>query len=457
MRRILDNLKIFNALKSYNFLRLHMPGHKGKEEIFPDAIKNIFPSFDVTETFCTDNLLDPKGYIKEFLEGINEFFGSNYCFLSLQGSTHLLQASIAAFSNPYDGILINKDAHKSIYNIAKILKLDIEYIYPQYDDSLGILTYIDEKHFESVLQTSKSQIVVITSPSYYGIEQNVKALSDIAKKYQKKLIVDQAHGGYYKFVGKKTALDSGADICILSLHKTLPCPNQSALLLSNLADNDNKKLSATLGYLHTTSPSYVLLAWSEYGIEFSKMFGRQLFEELERKLEKLCKPVLEYTNYVYRDVDVLKLLLNFGKAGKNQSFVKSLLERYSIVPELFDQNRILFYFSLVDALSNFEILESFFYDIIKEKGKEVLKKKFLSPPRPKKVLKIYEVDSMKKRRVKICEAEGFVCAQAIIPYPPGFPVVVEGEVIEKDTIEYLQELLGIEFIKKNEVDVVEEG
>jgi len=457
MRKILDNLKIFSALKSYNFLRFHMPGHKGKEEIFPDAIKNIFPSFDVTETFCTDNLLDPKGYIKEFLDGINEFFGSNYSFLSLQGSTHLLQASIAAFSNPYDGILINRDAHKSIYNIAKILKLDIEYIYPQYDDSLGIFTYIDEKHFESVLQTSKSQIVVITSPSYYGIEQNVKALSDIAKKYQKKLIVDQAHGGYYKFAGKKTALDLGADICILSLHKTLPCPNQSALLLSNLSNNDNKKLSAYLGYLHTTSPSYVLLAWSEYGIEFSKMFGRQLFKELEGKLEKLCKSVLEYTNYVYRDVDVLKLLLNFGKAGKNQSFVKNLLERYSIVPELFDQNRILFYFSLVDALFNFEILESFFYDIIKEKGKRKLEKKFLSPPRPKKVLKIYQVDNAKKRKIKIYEAEGFVCAQAIIPYPPGFPVVVEGEVIDKDTIEYLQELFGKEFIKENEVDVIEEG
>ncbi len=457
MRRILDNLKIFNALKSYNFLRLHMPGHKGKDEIFPDAIKNIFPNFDVTETLYTDNLLDPKGYIKEFLDGIDEFFGSNYSFLSLQGSTHLLQASIATFSNPYDSILINRDAHKSIYNVAKILKLDIEYIYPQYDYSLGIFTYIDEKHFESVLQTSKSQIVVITSPSYYGIEQNVKVLSKITKKYQKKLIVDQAHGGYFKFVGKKTALDSGADICILSLHKTLPCPNQSALLLSNLAEEDTKKLSANLSYLHTTSPSYVLLAWSEYGIEFSKMLGRQLFEELKEKLEKLCKPVLDYTNYVYSDLDILKLLLNFSKAGVKQSFTKSLLEKYSIVPELLDQNRVLFYFSLVDALFNFEILESFFYDIIKEKGKEVLKKKFLSPPRPKKALKVYEVDNMKKRRVKICEAEGFICAQAIIPYPPGFPVVVEGEVIEKDTIEYLQELLGIEFIKKNEVDVIEEG
>lgn len=76
------------------------------------------------------------------------------------------------------------------------------------------------------------------------------------------------------------------------------------------------------------------------------------------------------------------------------------MERYSIVPEVFDQNRILFYFSLVDSLSNFEILESFFYDIIKEKGKEEPEKRFLSPPRPKKVLKIYEVDNARKKKGK---------------------------------------------------------
>lgn len=434
-----------------------MPGHKGISEIFPDDVKNVYPVFDVTETLYTDNLLAPKTYIKEFLDKLCKFFGSNYTFLSFQGSTHLLQSSVAAFSNPYGSIIVNRDAHKSVYNIAKILKLDLEYIYPQYDDNLGIFTYIDEKHFEDVLKTSNSLAVVVISPSYFGVQQNIKALSDIAKKYNKKLIVDQAHGGYYKFVGKKTALDLGADICLFSLHKTLPCPNQSALLISNLNEEDAEKLSGALGCFHTTSPSYVLLVWSEYGIEFSRMFGMQLFEELEKKLKSLCEPVIEYTNYRLGDIDISKLLLSYSKMGINEAGITEILKRYLIVPELLDQKRVLFYFSLVDALADFKAIESFFCDIIKEKRKGKSDRKFLPPPRPKKALKIYEACNAKKRRVKICDAQGFISAQAIIPYPPGFPVIVEGEVVEKETIEYLREILGEEFIKKNEVDVVEEG
>ncbi|WAM32738.1 aminotransferase class I/II-fold pyridoxal phosphate-dependent enzyme [Caldicellulosiruptor naganoensis] len=453
MQEILNSLKIFNSLKNYNYQRFHMPGHKGIEKIFPNSIKNAYPYFDVTETIYTDDLLNPTSFLKEFLENINSFFNSRYSFLSLQGSTHLLQSCIATFSKPFGSILINRDAHKSIYNIARILKLDIEYIYPEYDSLLGVYTYIDKKEFEKTLKKTKSEVVIITSPSYYGINQDIKTISALTKKYNKKLIVDQAHGGYYKFVGKETALDEGADICIMSLHKTLPCPNQSALLLSNL--NDNSKLNDILISLHTSSPSYVLLLWSEYGIEFSKRFGEDLYYSLEKKLRELSLPVLEYTNYHFKNIDILKLLFNFDKLGFEIEDIKVLLSKYSIVPEAIDRRRILFYFSFIDSLSNFENLKSFFCDIIKRKEK-IERKRFSLPPRPKKIFRIYEVDDYKKTKVKLKDAVGLISAKAIIPYPPGCPVVVEGEIIDKDTIEYLAEILGNHFIEENEVDVIDE-
>ncbi|WAM34953.1 aminotransferase class I/II-fold pyridoxal phosphate-dependent enzyme [Caldicellulosiruptor morganii] len=453
MQEILNNLKILNSLKNYNYQRLHMPGHKGIEEIFPDSIKNAYPYFDVTETIYTDDLLNPSGFIKEFLEDINDFFGSGYSFLSLQGSTHLLQSCIAALSKPFGSILINRDAHRSIYSIAKILKLDIDYIFPQYDSRLGIYTYINAEEFEKSLRETKSEIVIITSPSYYGVNQDIKTFAKLSKRYNKKLIVDQAHGGYYKFAGKQTALDEGADICIVSLHKTLPCPNQSALLLSNL--NDNRRLSEILVSLHTSSPSFVLLMWSEYGIEFSKRFGKRLYHDVLRMLDEISLPVLIYTNHRLRNVDKLKLLLNFRDLGFGLEDIKALLSKYSIVPESIDAGRILFYFSFMDSLSNFENLKSFFYDIISKKDK-LKEETFSLPPRPKKVLKIYEVDEYKKTKLKLKDAAGRVCAKAIVPYTPGCPVVVEGEVIDKDAIEYLAAIFGNHFIEENEVDVIDE-
>lgn len=455
MQEILKSLKVFNALKDYNFLRFHMPGHKAAEEIFLEPIKNIYPQLDVTETHITDDLLCPKSYIREFLDSLQKYFNAECVFLSLQGSTHLLQSSIAYFCKPYDTILINRDAHKSIYNIAKILRLDIEFVYPKFDKRMGIFTYIDLHKFEDIIKSTKSQVVLITSPSYYGINQDVENISKIAKKYNKKLIVDQAHGAYFKFVGKDSALDKGADICIVSLHKTLPCPNQSALLLAN-DRTDTKRLYDFLGFLHTSSPSYVLLAWSEYGIEFSKRFAKVFWNQLEEKLNGLATPIKEFTNYIYPDVDISKLLINYSAMGISQERITELFRNYGIVPELFDKKRFLLYFSFIDALNNFENLKMFFYDIIKEKGKMVEDKHF-SLPIPQKALKIYETLDYKKKKVKLRNAQGMVCANAIIPYPPGFPILVEGEIISKEIIDYLKEFYQSENVVNEEVEVIDEG
>ncbi|MFQ9893348.1 MAG: hypothetical protein ACLRWH_09335, partial [Emergencia sp.] len=43
-------------------------------------------------------------------------------------------------------------------------------------------------------------------------------------------------------------------------------------------------------------------------------------------------------------------------------------------------------------------------------------------------------------RIPIEEAAGRVCASAIIPYPPGIPIVCPGEVIDREILEYVMAL-----------------
>ena len=42
---------------------------------------------------------------------------------------------------------------------------------------------------------------------------------------------------------------------------------------------------------------------------------------------------------------------------------------------------------------------------------------------------------------KLYEAEGKICVKAIIPYPPGIPMVCPGEIITKTHIELLYSML----------------
>jgi arginine decarboxylase len=45
--------------------------------------------------------------------------------------------------------------------------------------------------------------------------------------------------------------------------------------------------------------------------------------------------------------------------------------------------------------------------------------------------------------VPIAQAIGQISAELVCPYPPGIPVLVPGEVITGEAIEYLQQILAV--------------
>lgn len=74
--------------------------------------------------------------------------------------------------------------------------------------------------------------VLITSPTYDGVVSDVKAIAEIAHKYEIALIVDEAHGAHFQFSNyfPTSAVELGADLVIQSFHKTLPAMTQTAIL-----------------------------------------------------------------------------------------------------------------------------------------------------------------------------------------------------------------------------------
>lgn len=46
----------------------------------------------------------------------------------------------------------------------------------------------------------------------------------------------------------------------------------------------------------------------------------------------------------------------------------------------------------------------------------------------------------RKKKVNFMEAEGAIAGDFVIPYPPGIPILVPGERIEKDMVKYLEVL-----------------
>ena len=76
------------------------------------------------------------------------------------------------------------------------------------------------------------------------------------------VMCDEAHGSHLGFSDRLplSAMQAGADLSSLSLHKTLGSLTQSSVLLVNSENVDHLRLRSTINMLQSTSPSSLLMA-----------------------------------------------------------------------------------------------------------------------------------------------------------------------------------------------------
>jgi arginine/lysine/ornithine decarboxylase len=74
-----------------------------------------------------------------------------------------------------------------------------------------------------------------------------------------------------------------------------------------------------------------------------------------------------------------------------------------------------------------------------------------------------KLTDMEKQLIPISEAAGQVCAETIIPYPPGIPLLLMGELITEEKVKQLTQLIstgarfqGGSFLDSNQINIVEQ-
>lgn len=449
-------MPIIEGLKKYsdeNNIRFHMPGHKGKNALF--NWKDLIPYIDVTEVEGTDNLHNPTSIILESQEKAAEVFGAKRTFFSVNGSTGGIYSAIMAVTKPGDKILIQRNSHKSVYNAAIMGKLDPIYVYPNYSKKDRIVTGINPSEIENMLQNDRDiAAVVVTYPSYYGICSDIKKISEIVHKYNKILIVDEAHGSHLIFSKELpiSAIDAGADIVIQSTHKTLPALTQSSMIHVCTDRVDIEKLTKVISVHQTTSPSYLLMSSLDFARAYMEKEGRERLSLIIDSIKKRTKHLKQIKGVKifdkqnieendFYDFDITKLvigLMDFGISGKS---LESILRRdYKIQLEMAD-----YYYgiALISALNEDYEIERLVYaieDILKNdmyrgEGMKDILVKYINPER---AISLHEAFYRNMEPIPFKHSKGKISANFIIPYPPGIPVLCPGEVITDDIIEYIQ-------------------
>lgn len=466
---------VFDALKGLmeeNSVSFHMPGHKGKNTLIEWG--KYIPYIDTTEVEGVDNLLEPRGIIKESQELAAEVYGAKSTIYGVNGSTGSIYIALSTITKPGDKVLIQRNCHKAVYNALILNRLNPVYMYPNYNEEHNVLTGLYPEEIEAILKEHEDiKAVVMTYPNYYGVCSDIEKIVEVVHKYNKVLMVDEAHGPHMSFSDKMpiSALKAGADIVIHSTHKTLPSFTQTSMIHVGTDRVDLNKLRDRFALYTTTSPSYLFTLSNEIAAAYMDGEGKDRLDwsinkvnEVIERLQKIDRVFVftgDQLDPTIHAKDNTKILFKID--GIRGSQVKKILrQEHNIRLEMSDYYYGLILTSLMNDEEDYEKLIIAIEEIAKTAPYEEINSTNINMPTPRVEMNIASAYYSKKELIDLEQAIGRISAASIIPYPPGIPLIVPGEMITRElydhiimTLENGLEIVGLMGYNKDKIVVVE--
>lgn len=402
----------------------HMPGHKACGD-FKSKFKDA--SLDVTELSYTDNLLSPAGVIAKAQKDIAKIAGAVKSYITTDGSSSGVYSLVYSASKRGNKLIVFRNSHQSVWNACKLF--GIEPLIVQGAEREGVLQPPDSETIERLVSNDPNIAgVLATSPDYYGNIAPLSVYREVLKKYNRLLLVDEAHGAHLMF-GDKGYAGLYADMWVDGAHKTLSTLTQGAVVSLNNEDLIPVAEEA-LSLFRTTSPSFPIMASVEYGIK-SIANKISILNEAKSAVAEFKK---QSSLSFYQSGDWTKLLVDFKPLGISPDLALARLEKRGIYAEFSDGRYILFYLSAAVGLKDLTNLEKQINSVISNKK---LQGTFKDKPVIPESERSYSFQYALKRQcewIDLDKAVGRMCAKNAGLAPPCIPVVVTGEMITNATV-----------------------
>ena len=422
-------------------LRMHMPGHKG---IGSGLFSDIYP-IDFTEIAPTGNLYTGEGVISEAEALCADFAGAKAALFFTCGSTQGIHTMLAEAVGMGGTLILDRGCHKSVYNAMALLDITPYYIYP---DSLpnsplsGAFTI--GKIADAIASCPDAKAVFLTSPTYYGIITNLAPIAALCHRHGMFLLVDQAHGAHFPVLGIPSATAQGADLSVVSTHKTWPALGSSSVLYIGRDIFDRLHLKRTGSIFGTTSPSYPILASIDYARDQLEGADGEAYRhcaDLVRSFrEKINQnsPFHALTDSHMLLLDPCRLTIDTLCAGLSGNQADTLLQLQNIYVEMSDERYLVLILTCRDAEAAFSRLWDGLMSLLPYCKEKTDPAPELLPPEPIIRCSIRSALFGVKKELPLSAAIGKVSAGIVAPYPPGIPILAPGEEITEKHIAYLQ-------------------
>src|SRR6185437_1862958 len=224
---LLEALTDYHARDRYGFTP---PGHRQGRGADPRTIAAIGRDAFRSDLLATAGLDDRKsshGYLSQAEQLMADAVGTEQAFFSTCGSSLPVKAAMLAVAGGRGDLLLSRDAHKSVVAGLVFGGVRPQWIRPQYDERLHVAHPPSPRQVEEAWQEHPDAVgALIVSPAPHGTCADITAIADICHRRGKPLIVDEAWGAHLPFHQDLPtwAMDAGADVCVVSVHKMGAAP-----------------------------------------------------------------------------------------------------------------------------------------------------------------------------------------------------------------------------------------
>ncbi|MCS6834458.1 MAG: aminotransferase class I/II-fold pyridoxal phosphate-dependent enzyme [Anaerolineae bacterium] len=457
-------LESLNAEKARRQISFHMPGHKMVLPP-PDALLEYWggdlqPADLVEISGMIDYLHAPRGALKEAQELAARAYGADHTFWLINGSTVGNIGAVMSVAGDGDVVIMARASHRSVYSGVVLSGAVPCYIPPDYHPRVGFPLASDPKVVADLLaQHSQAVAVHVTSPNYYGYMSDTARLAALAHAQGAALLVDEAHGSHLGFHEDlpQSAARLGADLVIQSTHKTQSALTQASMLQVNEGYVDVARVAQVLAVLQSSSPSSILLASLDAARMVMATQGRALLDKALNLAQEARETIRqidgmwcfgedivgEHGIFTYDPTKLVVRVIDTGWSGY-QVFDKLRYE-HGIDVESADLRTIICSITIGDTPQMVSKLLSGLQAIASEKPPQAQKAVEIDAPSelPTMALTPRQAFFARSRVLPAEAAVGQAVAEYLIPYPPGIPLVAPGEVLTRETLDYLRTIKAV--------------
>lgn len=432
-------------------ISFHVPGHKYGAVFYEKALFSFSPllHLDVTELSHLDDLHHPTGAIEQAQQLAANLYGVKRTYFLVNGSTAGNLAMIAAACEKNKKVIVQRNCHKSILHALHLVGATPIFISPEFDEDVQVMSFVSfETIFNALREHPDAAALVLTNPNYYGMGIDLTKIIQLAHSYRMPVLVDEAHGAHF-VLGEpfpKSAVECGADIVVQSAHKTLPAMTMGSFLHFNSELIDERMLRYFLQVFQTSSPSYPIMASLDLARAYLAQQTREMIDAIIEQIQ-LFKQELQTIDAIHVvesqhpliRTDLLKITLQTRSAYSGYE-LQQLLERNGIFTELADPYNVLLVYPLAkikQIQAMIERIKCALQSIRSERRNERVR---FTLPKHCQAVSYEWIKGRQTKKVPLHDAVGCVCAQMVVPYPPGIPILLIGEIVMKQHIELIQYL-----------------